>query len=79
MLSEKNQIYNDIYAKNIETYRQFYDALNNYPEYLIKYDKLSSNLLSTKTIIENNTKVELSKENLISYLSNFEGIKLENV
>lgn len=79
MISEKNQIYNNIYIKNKSKYKHFYDALSNYPEYLIKYNKVSSNLLDTRTILENTTAIELSKENLISYLSNFDWIDLSNV
>lgn len=79
LISQKNQIYNDIYSQNIVKYKHFYDALNNYPEYLIKYDKVSSNLLDTKTIFENTTATILSKENLIWYLSSFDWMNFSNV
>jgi hypothetical protein len=52
VLSVKNENYNTLYSQNKLDYQEYYSALNNYPEYLIKYDKVKSDLLDAKTIFE---------------------------
>jgi len=52
VLSEKNMNYNSLYSKNKVTYSEYYSALINHPEYLIKYDKVKSDLLSAQTVFE---------------------------
>ena len=48
----KNENYNELYSQNKTIYSEYYSALNNYPEYLIKYDKVKSDLLDARTIFE---------------------------
>lgn len=78
VLSIKNENYNDLYSQNKLDYQEYYSALNNYPEYLIKYDKVKSDLLDAKTIFEWN-EIKLSKENLIDFLSQFEWLDFSNL
>ena len=77
-LSEKNQIYNQKYLTNQEIYYQYYSAISNYVEYEAKYDQKVKELFNTKTILENNEEVVLSKKNLVSYLSQFESVDVSN-
>lgn len=79
VLSEKNNIYNNKYNQSNIQYIEYYDALNNYPGYLIKYDKVSRDLFDTKTIGEDKNEIVLSQENLLSYLNTFEWLDLSNV
>jgi len=72
VLSQKNIIYNDLFLEQNERYLEYYSALNNYPEYLIKYDKIKKDLFDAKTIFEKEDNIILDKENLINYLSQFE-------
>ncbi|MDD5770425.1 MAG: hypothetical protein PHE25_05645, partial [Candidatus Gracilibacteria bacterium] len=78
-LEKKDQIYNDIYAKNRLTYTQYYDALKNYSEYRINYNKKSITLLETQTLLEQKNQIILSKQNLIDYLSYFEGLDMSKL
>lgn len=79
LLSEKNLNYNQLYATNRLLYTEYYSALSNHPEYLIKYDKVKSDLLNAQTIFEQNQYVALSKEELIKYLSQFQWIDTSHV
>lgn len=78
-LSIKNYIYNDKYNQSNIQYTEYYNALNNYPGYLIKYDKVSSDLLDTKTIAEDKSEIILSQANLLSYLNIFEWLDFSNM
>jgi len=79
VLSQKNIIYNDLFLEQNKRYLEYYSALNNYPEYLIKYDKIKKDLFDAKTIFEKEDNIILDKENLINYLSQFEWLDLSQI
>lgn len=79
VLSSKNLWYNSIYFRNNNNFREYYLALSNYWDYSIQYNKLKSDLLNTNTILETNKEIILSRENLISYLSQFNWIDLSKI
>lgn len=79
VLSVKNENYNTLYSQNKLDYQEYYSALNNYPEYLIKYDKVKTQLLNTSTIFESREKEPLSTKALTSYLSQFEGLDISQI
>lgn len=79
ILSDKNLNYNQLYSKNRLLYSEYYSALSNHPEYLIKYDKVKSDLLNAQTIFEQNQNVVLSKEELLKYMSQFQGIDVTSI
>ncbi|MBW7954522.1 hypothetical protein H3C61_01790 [Candidatus Gracilibacteria bacterium] len=78
-LSSKNLGYNSIYFRNNNNFREYYLALSNYGDYSIQYNKLKSDLLNTNTILETNKEIILSRENLINYLKQFNGIDLSKI
>ncbi len=78
-LSEKNSLYNSLYSKWVSEYKEYYAALSNYPEYLIKYDNAKTQLLNTSTIFESREKEPLSTKALTSYLSQFEGLDISQI
>lgn len=79
VLSEKNMNYNMLYSKNKITYNEYYSALSNHPEYLIKYDKAKNDLLSAQTIFEKNQIISLNEDTLVQYLSQFQGVDISNM
>jgi hypothetical protein len=70
-LSAKNIIYNRYYKNNKQKYDEYHLALDNYNEYIITYNKIKSDLFTTKTVAENTNNVELNEENLTKFLSFF--------
>ncbi len=79
VLSEKNMNYNSLYSKNKVTYSEYYSALINHPEYLIKYDKVKSDLLSAQTVFEKWQTITLNQDMLVSYLSQFQWVDVSNM
>lgn len=79
VLSEKNMNYNMLYSRNKFTYNEYYSALSNHPEYLIKYDQAKSDLLNAQTVFEKNQIISLSEESLVTYLSQFQGVDTSNM
>lgn len=67
----KDQIVMDWY-KNLETtYKEYFDAIKNYKEYTVKYDKNKNSLLTTESVWEGNNTIILSENNAKDYLSQF--------
>jgi hypothetical protein len=54
-----------------EKYKEYFYALKDYSDYLIKYDKSKSELLTIESINENNKVQTLSIENAMKYLEIF--------
>lgn len=79
LLSTKNLNYNKIYKNNKTKFLEYYSALSNYWEYLIKYDKTKTSLLWTKTVLEIWQEVVLSQDALTQYLSKFEWLDYSNL
>lgn len=79
LLSTKNLNYNKIYENNKTNFLEYYSALSNYWEYLIKYDKTKSSLLWTKTVSEMWQEIVLNQDTLTQYLSKFEGLDYSNL
>lgn len=79
ILSKKNLIFNNLFLQQNEKYLEYYSALNNYPEYLIKYDKIKKDLFDAKTLLEKWEDIVLNKENLVNYLSQFEWLDLSKI
>lgn len=78
-LSVKTQIYFSKYWELQLIFKHYYDALKNYPEYLISYNKSSLSLFETKTILEWSNDIKLSNENLVSYLWTFQWLDLSSL
>ncbi len=74
ILSQKNAIYESMYQEQYNKYFEYYTALYNYPEYLIKYDKIKIDLLNAKTLLEEWKDIVLNQENFTSFISQFEWI-----
>lgn len=66
------------YEKISKIFEEYFSALLNYSEYVNTYDSWKKALLETSTINEQTSDTSLSKEKIISYLSEFNNIDLNN-
>lgn len=78
-LSEKNQIYNDIYDSKSKVYQELYLALANYSDYELKYDTATKEIFDTKTVLETKKDLVLSQDHLVEYLWKFEWVDIGNI
>lgn len=78
-LSQKNKIVWMSYQRVLKNFEQYYLAISNYNEYIITYDKTTSNLFWADTIYSQQQEQVLSKENLLNYLKKFIWFDLSNL
>lgn len=76
--NNKDKFLIKLYSILSEKYEEYFLALKSYDEYLIKYDKSKEELLTSKTINENENNIVLSKENAINYLKVFNWLNLNS-
>ncbi len=68
-----------LYPNVKSKYKEYFYALNDYEEYLSIYDKSINNILTTKTINENNAqKIILSIDNAKKYLNIFNWVAINS-
>lgn len=77
--NNKDKFISELYEILELKYNEYFTALKNYEEYLVIYNKSKTNLLSTNTINENNNVLVLSENHALEYLSNFNGLQLNNI
>lgn len=78
-LSQKNLYLNSEYANVRNKYKEYYDALNNYQQYLINYNKSTSQIFEIQTVAEKTQDIFLSNELLITYLSKFQWVDVSSL
>jgi len=77
--STKDKFLKEKLYPNLEkTYKEYFNALIDYDDYLAKYDINKKELLDTKTINENTNKIVLSIESAKEYISQFNWIQFKN-
>ncbi len=75
----KDKFIIDLYSSLETKFTEYFSALKNYEEYLVKYDESKRELLETNSINEDSNNLSLSTNNAIKYLENFNWIQIKNV
>lgn len=65
-----------LYSKLNEKYKEYFSALKNYEEYVVKYNKSKKELLDKNSINENNNTIVLSNLHATNYLKQFNWVQL---
>lgn len=79
LLSEKNNIYNNIYDRYDKLFSKYYLALDNYNDYLIKYDETKSQLFTTDSVYSKQFDNSLSLDKLKNYIWFFNWVDLQTL
>lgn len=75
-INNKDKFVIKLYSNLEEKYREYFAALKNYEEYIVKYDKIKKELLNTKSINEWNDTLILSESHAKEYLQKFNWVQL---
>lgn len=70
-ISQRNNLYINIYKDYTEKYREYYLALSNYDEYQNQYDEVRGSLFWVNTIVNSFWQWGFTKEDIMLYLWDF--------
>ena len=76
--NNKDKFVIKLYSNLNEKYKEYFAALKNYPEYLVKYDKSKKDLLYINTINESDNILVLSLNHAKDYLQAFNWVQINN-
>lgn len=76
-INNKDKFVIKLYSTLNEKYKEYFSALANYEEYIVKYDKSKQQLINPNSLNEENKTLVLSYSHAIWYLQNFNWIQLK--